>query len=53
VRCVQAPALARETAAELGPQDLVVIAVKGPALTAVARGIGPLVWRRTPWCCQR
>jgi len=40
---VQAPALARETAAELGPQDLVVIAVKGPALTAVARGIGPLL----------
>jgi 2-dehydropantoate 2-reductase len=30
-------------AAALGPQDLVVIAVKGPALAAVARGIGPLL----------
>ncbi|MDD0840357.1 2-dehydropantoate 2-reductase [Curvibacter sp. HBC61] len=29
--------------AELGPQDLVVIAVKAPALAAVARQIGPLI----------
>ena len=30
-------------AAALGPQDLVIIAVKGPALTEVARGIAPLL----------
>jgi 2-dehydropantoate 2-reductase len=34
-------------AAELGPQELVVIAVKGPALAAVASGIGPLLGERT------
>jgi 2-dehydropantoate 2-reductase len=33
--------------AELGPQDLVVIAVKGPALAAVASGIGPLLGELT------
>jgi 2-dehydropantoate 2-reductase len=32
-----------EQAAELGPQDLVVIAVKGPALPAVAAGIAQLL----------
>ena len=40
---MQAPARASDSAAELGAQDLVVIAVKGPALTAVARGIAPLL----------
>ena len=40
---VQAPARASERAAELGVQDLVVIAVKGPALTAVARDMAPLL----------
>ncbi len=40
---VQAPARASEQAAELGAQDLVVIAVKGPALSAVARGLAPLL----------
>jgi 2-dehydropantoate 2-reductase len=40
---VQAPARAAASAAELGPQDLVVIAVKGPALGAVARDIAPLL----------
>ena len=40
---VQAPARASDNAAELGPQDLVVIAVKGPALTQVAQGIAPLL----------
>lgn len=40
---VQAPARAESDAARLGPQDLVVIAVKGPALTEVARGIAPLL----------
>lgn len=59
---VQAPARASESAAELGAQDLVVIAVKGPALTAVARGIAPLLGARTMvlpamngvpwWFCQ-
>jgi 2-dehydropantoate 2-reductase len=34
---------AAERAAELGPQDLVVIAVKGPALPVVAAGIAPLL----------
>lgn len=53
---------ASEQAAELGPQDLVVIAVKGPALTSVAAGIAPLLGPRTRvlpamngvpwWFCQ-
>src|SRR6185436_12909498 len=38
---------ASEHAAELGPQDLVVIAVKGPALSAVAQGIAPLLGPET------
>ncbi|MFO1218899.1 MAG: 2-dehydropantoate 2-reductase [Burkholderiaceae bacterium] len=44
---LQADAIATDSAAELGVQDLVVIAVKGPALTAVARGIGPLLGSET------
>ena len=40
---VQAPARAVAHAAELGPQDLVVIAVKGPALAQVAQGLAPLL----------
>jgi len=44
---VQAPATASEHAAELGVQDLVIIAVKGPALTQVARGIAPLLGPHT------
>ncbi len=44
---VQAPARASDSAAELGVQDLVVVAVKGPALTAVARGIAPLLGPHT------
>jgi 2-dehydropantoate 2-reductase len=40
---LQASARASEDAAELGPQDLVVIAVKGPALPSVARSIAPLL----------
>jgi 2-dehydropantoate 2-reductase len=57
-----AVAQASDTAAELGPQDLVVIAVKGPALTAVAQGIAPLLGPATRvltamngvpwWFCQ-
>ncbi len=35
-------------AAALGPQDMVVVAVKAPALPAVAAGIGPLLGPDTP-----
>jgi 2-dehydropantoate 2-reductase len=44
---ITAPAIAAEHAAELGAQDLVVIAVKGPALGAVAAAIGPLIGPHT------
>jgi 2-dehydropantoate 2-reductase len=44
---LQASARASEHAAELGVQDLVVIAVKGPALTQVARSIAPLLGPHT------
>ncbi|MDT7838506.1 2-dehydropantoate 2-reductase [Aquabacterium sp. OR-4] len=40
---LSAPVLASAHAADLGPQDLVLIAVKGPALAAVARDIAPLL----------
>ena len=40
---MQAAAQASEQTSELGPQDLLVIAVKGPALAAVAQGITPLL----------
>jgi 2-dehydropantoate 2-reductase len=40
---VQTPAFASERADELGVQDLVVIAVKGPALTQAVRSIAPLL----------
>jgi 2-dehydropantoate 2-reductase len=42
-RLVQAPARARADAVDLGPQDLVIITVKAPALTQVARAIAPLI----------
>ena len=41
------PVQASEHAADLGPQDLVVVAVKAPAMAAVAAGIGPLLGRDT------
>lgn len=45
---VQAPvAAASAQAADLGVQDLVIIAVKGPALTAVAQGLAPLLGPQT------
>ncbi|MGJ7580119.1 2-dehydropantoate 2-reductase [Variovorax sp. RHLX14] len=44
---VQAPAHASADPRELGVQDLVVIAVKGPALTQVARSIAPLIGPQT------
>ena len=40
---IRAPVRASDKAADLGEQDLVIIAVKGPALTAVAGGVGPLL----------
>ncbi|MBX3645162.1 MAG: 2-dehydropantoate 2-reductase [Rubrivivax sp.] len=40
---LQAPAQASEDPADLGPMDLVVLAVKGPALGEVARRISPLL----------
>ncbi len=42
-----APLAAAGAPAELGPQDLVVIAVKGQALTAVASEIAPLLGEHT------
>ena len=44
---VQASARASDKASELGVQDLVVIAVKGPALTAAAQAIAPLLGPQT------
>ena len=44
---VQTPAQASDSAADLGEQDVVVIAVKGPALTTVANGIAPLIGSQT------
>jgi 2-dehydropantoate 2-reductase len=40
---VRAKARGSDAAAELGEQDLVIVAVKGPALTQVASGIAPLL----------
>jgi len=45
---VQGPvAHASSDASALGPQDLVIVAVKGPALTEVARGLAPLLGPQT------
>jgi 2-dehydropantoate 2-reductase len=44
---VTAPARVAEDASELGPQELVVVAVKGPALASVATAISPLLDRDT------
>lgn len=41
------PVAASDDAAALGPQDLVVIAVKGPGLTQVAPRLAPLLGERT------
>jgi 2-dehydropantoate 2-reductase len=35
--------VASEDSAELGPQDVVIVAVKAPAMASVAAGIGPLL----------
>ena len=44
---LQAPLQAEDQARALGPHDLVVIAVKGPALALVAASNGPLLGPRT------
>ena len=44
---IQVPARVGEQASNLGVQDLVIIAVKAPALTAVARAISPLLGPQT------
>jgi len=44
---LSAPARASDRAAELGPHDLVVIAVKGPSLSEVAPQITPLLHARS------
>jgi 2-dehydropantoate 2-reductase len=44
---VTAPVQATDDPAELGPQDVIVIAVKGPALRSVAGVIGPLLGQDT------
>jgi 2-dehydropantoate 2-reductase len=47
-RTVQARVKASADPRELGPQDLVVVTVKAPALPDVAKGIGPLLKAETP-----
>jgi 2-dehydropantoate 2-reductase len=44
---IRVPARASANAADLGAQDLVVIAVKGPALLSIAQSIGPLLGPET------
>ncbi len=44
---VSVPARVAESASELGPQELVVVAVKGPALPSVAAAVAPLLGRDT------
>jgi 2-dehydropantoate 2-reductase len=44
---IAVPARVAEKPSELGPQDLVVVAVKGPALASVAAAIPPLLGRDT------
>ncbi|WP_295551167.1 2-dehydropantoate 2-reductase [uncultured Pseudacidovorax sp.] len=60
---LQVPTRASDRPAELGPQDLVVIAVKGPALASLAPTLEPLLGPNTLvlpamngvpwWFCQR
>ena len=44
---VQAPVTACQSAEDLGPQELVIIAVKGPAMPAVSSQITPLIGPKT------
>src|SRR5262245_51932106 len=47
-RPMQAKVSASDNARDLGPQDLVIVTVKAPALPDVAKGIGPLLKADTP-----
>jgi 2-dehydropantoate 2-reductase len=47
-RTFTAPVKASADARDLGPQDLVIVTVKAPALPDVASGIGPLLKPETP-----
>ena len=59
---IQTPARTGESPAELGVQDLVIVAVKAPAMTSVARNMAPLLGPHTMvmpamngvpwWFCQ-
>ena len=40
---IQAPVIASDDAAELGVQDVIFIAVKGPAMLGIARAVKPLI----------
>jgi 2-dehydropantoate 2-reductase len=42
-----APVRAAGSSAELGPQDIVIVAVKAPAMAAVAAGIAPLLTKHS------
>ena len=44
---IRAPVIASADPAELGPQDVVIVAVKAPALASIAAGIGPLLGPQT------
>ena len=44
---IHASLAARENPADLGVQDLVIVAVKAPAMVDVARRIGPLIGPNT------
>ena len=44
---ISVPVQASADPAELGPQDLVVVAVKAPAMASVAQAIGPLLGPQT------
>jgi 2-dehydropantoate 2-reductase len=44
---IAAPANVAETPSALGPQDLVIVAVKGPSLASVAAIVGPLLGPNT------
>ncbi|WP_291082041.1 2-dehydropantoate 2-reductase [Hydrogenophaga sp.] len=46
-RLIGAPVKASSSAVALGVQDLVIVAVKAPALAEVARSIAPLIGRHT------
>jgi 2-dehydropantoate 2-reductase len=42
-----APVMAAGSSTELGPQDIVIVAVKAPAMAAVAAGTAPLLTKHT------